>query len=37
LEFLFLEAFGIKQVLISMLGVLRFGLFAYGNPGDGYG
>jgi NHS family xanthosine MFS transporter len=36
LEFLFLEAFGIKQVmLISMLGVLRFGLFAYGNPGDG--
>jgi NHS family xanthosine MFS transporter len=37
LAILFLEGFGIKQVmLISMLAwVLRFGLFAYGNPGDG--
>jgi NHS family xanthosine MFS transporter len=34
---LFLKRFGIKQVmLISMLAwVLRFGLFAYGNPADG--
>jgi NHS family xanthosine MFS transporter len=33
----FLKRFGIKQVmLISMFAwVLRFGLFAYGNPGDG--
>ncbi len=33
----FLKRFGIKQVmLISMLAwVLRFGLFAYGNPADG--
>ena len=33
----FLKRFGIKQVmLISMLAwVLRFGLFAYGNPSDG--
>lgn len=33
----FLHRFGIKQVmLISMVAwVLRFGLFAYGNPGDG--
>jgi MFS transporter, NHS family, xanthosine permease len=33
----FLKRFGIKQVmLISMLAwVLRFGLFAYGNPTDG--
>jgi NHS family xanthosine MFS transporter len=33
----FLKRFGIKQVmLISMLAwVLRFGLFAYGNPVDG--
>jgi NHS family xanthosine MFS transporter len=33
----FLKRFGIKQVmLISMLAwVLRFGLFAYGNPIDG--
>jgi NHS family xanthosine MFS transporter len=33
----FLKRFGIKQVmLISMIAwVLRFGLFAYGNPGDG--
>ena len=30
--------FGIKQVMLfSMIAwVLRFGLFAYGNPGDGY-
>ena len=33
----FLRRFGIKQVMfISMIAwVLRFGLFAYGNPGDG--
>jgi NHS family xanthosine MFS transporter len=33
----FLKRFGIKQVmLLSMVAwVLRFGLFAYGNPGDG--
>jgi len=33
----FLKRFGIKQVMvISMIAwVLRFGLFAYGNPGDG--
>jgi NHS family xanthosine MFS transporter len=33
----FLKRFGIKQVMvISMVAwVLRFGLFAYGNPGDG--
>ena len=33
----FLKNFGIKKVMIiSMLAwVLRFGLFAYGNPGDG--
>jgi len=33
----FLRRFGIKQVMfISMMAwVLRFGLFAYGNPGDG--
>jgi hypothetical protein len=33
----YLKRFGIKQVmLISMFAwVLRFGLFAYGNPGDG--
>ena len=33
----FLRRFGIKQVMIiSMVAwVLRFGLFAYGNPGDG--
>ena len=33
----FLRKFGIKQVMfISMIAwVLRFGLFAYGNPGDG--
>ena len=33
----FLKRFGIKQVMfISMMAwVLRFGLFAYGNPGDG--
>ncbi|MEO8765491.1 MAG: nucleoside permease [Ginsengibacter sp.] len=33
----FLKRFGIKQVmLISMIAwVFRFGLFAYGNPGDG--
>jgi MFS transporter, NHS family, xanthosine permease len=33
----FLKRFGIKQVmLISLIAwVLRFGLFAYGNPGDG--
>ncbi|MDQ2720237.1 MAG: nucleoside permease [Bacteroidota bacterium] len=33
----FLRKFGIKQVmLISMMAwVFRFGLFAYGNPGDG--
>ncbi|MEO8413365.1 MAG: nucleoside permease [Ginsengibacter sp.] len=33
----FLRKFGIKQVMfISMMAwVLRFGLFAYGNPGDG--
>jgi NHS family xanthosine MFS transporter len=33
----FLKRFGIKQVmLLSMFAwVLRFGLFAYGNPGDG--
>ena len=33
----FLKRFGIKKVMIiSMLAwVLRFGLFAYGNPGDG--
>jgi NHS family xanthosine MFS transporter len=33
----FLKRFGIKQVMLfSMVAwVLRFGLFAYGNPGDG--
>lgn len=33
----FLKRFGIKQVMLfSMIAwVLRFGLFAYGNPGDG--
>jgi MFS transporter, NHS family, xanthosine permease len=33
----FLKRFGIKQVMMfSMIAwVLRFGLFAYGNPGDG--
>ncbi len=33
----FLRRFGIKQVMFfSMIAwVLRFGLFAYGNPGDG--
>jgi NHS family xanthosine MFS transporter len=33
----FLKKFGIKQVMfISMMAwVIRFGLFAYGNPGDG--
>jgi NHS family xanthosine MFS transporter len=33
----FLKRFGIKQVMfISMMAwVIRFGLFAYGNPGDG--
>jgi NHS family xanthosine MFS transporter len=33
----FLKRFGIKQVILfSMVAwVLRFGLFAYGNPGDG--
>jgi NHS family xanthosine MFS transporter len=33
----FLKKFGIKQVMLfSMIAwVLRFGLFAYGNPGDG--
>lgn len=33
----FLKKFGIKQVMVfSMVAwVLRFGLFAYGNPGDG--
>ncbi|MEO6329247.1 MAG: nucleoside permease [Ginsengibacter sp.] len=33
----FLRRFGIKQVMfISMMAwVIRFGLFAYGNPGDG--
>ena len=33
----FLKRFGIKQVMfMSMMAwVLRFGLFAYGNPGDG--
>jgi NHS family xanthosine MFS transporter len=33
----FMKRFGIKQVmLMSMVAwVLRFGLFAYGNPGDG--
>jgi NHS family xanthosine MFS transporter len=33
----FLRRFGIKQVMfISMMAwVFRFGLFAYGNPGDG--
>jgi MFS transporter, NHS family, xanthosine permease len=33
----FLKKFGIKQVMVfSMIAwVLRFGLFAYGNPGDG--
>ncbi len=33
----FLRKFGIKQVMLfSMIAwVLRFGLFAYGNPGDG--
>ena len=33
----FLRKFGIKQVMfLSMMAwVLRFGLFAYGNPGDG--
>ena len=33
----FLKRFGIKQVMfISMMAwVFRFGLFAYGNPGDG--
>jgi NHS family xanthosine MFS transporter len=33
----FLKRFGIKQVMLfSMIAwILRFGLFAYGNPGDG--